>query len=161
MHIGDRLTDFSLPNQDGVVVTLAQLLGKGPLVFFFYPKDDTPVCTAEACAFRDASGDFLAAGAVVFGVSSDDVASHKRFADKHGLKFPLLSDVGGRLREAWGIKRGFFGLAEGRVTVVVDAQGVLRHSHEAMLQANAHVEAALKVVRTLAATTPAVGGAAR
>jgi peroxiredoxin Q/BCP len=150
MKLGDRAPSFSLSDQHGSAVTLDGLLGKGPVVFFFYPKDETPVCTAEACAFRDATGDFVAAGAAIVGVSSDDVASHKRFAGKHGLTYPLLADVGGKLREAWGIKKALFGLTDSRVTVVVDKDGVVRHQYEAMLQSNGHVEAALKTVRALA-----------
>ena len=150
MKTGDRAPSFSIPNQHGVAVSLDELLGKGPVVFFFYPKDETAVCTAEACAFRDATADFVAAGATIVGVSSDDVASHKRFADKHRLSYPLLADVGGKLREAWGIKKALFGLADSRVTVVLDKDGVVRHEYEALLQANAHVEAALKTVRALA-----------
>jgi peroxiredoxin Q/BCP len=151
MKIGDRLPSFSLPDQHGASVTLESLLGQGPVVFFFYPKDETPGCTAEACAFRDATGDFVAAGAKILGVSSDDVASHKRFADKYGFTYPLLADVGGKLREAWGIKKAFFGLADSRVTVVVDKDGVVRHQYEAMLQSSRHVDEALATVRSLAA----------
>jgi peroxiredoxin Q/BCP len=150
MKNGDRAPSFSLPDQNGTAVTLESLLGQGPVVFFFYPKDETPGCTAEACAFRDATGDFVAAGAKILGVSSDSVASHKRFADKHGFTYPLLADVGGKLREAWGIKKAFFGLADSRTTVVLDKDGVVHHQYEAMLQSNAHVEQALKTVRTLA-----------
>jgi peroxiredoxin Q/BCP len=150
MHTGDRVSSFTLPDQHGAQVTLEALLGKGPVVFFFYPRDETLVCTAEACAFRDATADFVAAGASIVGVSSDDVASHKRFADKHGLNYPLLADVGGKLREAWGIKKALFGLSDSRVTVVVDKDGVVRHQYEAMLQSNGHVESALKTVRSLA-----------
>jgi peroxiredoxin Q/BCP len=155
MNIGGRAPDFSLPDQDNAVVTLSTLLGRGPLVFFFYPKDETPGCTAEACSFRDATGDFLAAGATVFGVSSDSVASHKRFATKHNLPYRLLADEGGRLREAWGIKRAFFGLADGRVTIVLDENGVVRHSFSAMLNATAHVNEALRTVRSLVAAAAA------
>jgi peroxiredoxin Q/BCP len=150
MNIGDRAPSFSLFDQTGASVTLESLLGQGPLVFFFYPKDGTLGCTAEACAFRDASGDFAASGARIFGVSSDDVASHKRFADQHGFRYPLLADVGGKLREAWGIKKAFFGLSDGRVTVVLDAAGVVRHQYEALMQSNRHVEEALSTVRSLA-----------
>jgi peroxiredoxin Q/BCP len=150
MDNGDRAPSFTLPNQHGVTFSLDEMLGKGPIVFFFYPKDETAVCTAEACAFRDATADFVAAGASIVGISSDDVASHKRFADKHGLSYPLLADVGGKLREAWGIKKAFFGLSDSRVTVVLDKDGIVRHQYEAMLQANGHVEAALKTVRALA-----------
>lgn len=149
LSIGDRVPSFTLPDQDGKPFRLDDALAKGPLVMFFYPKDDTPVCTAEACSFRDASSEFQAAGAVVVGVSSDSVASHKRFAERHGLPYPLLSDEGGALRKQLGVPKGFFGLSEGRVTYVVDQTGVLRHRFEAMLAAGKHVEEALTTVRAL------------
>ena len=149
MKVGDKVPSFELPDQDGNVFKLDEALGKGPLVFFFYPKDETPVCTAEACSFRDANDDFVAAGAAVFGVSSDDVASHKRFAQKHKLNYRLLADVGGKVREKLGVPRAFFGLNDGRVTYVVDKDGVVRLVHEAALQAQNHVDQAIAVIKSL------------
>lgn len=149
MKIGDKVPSFELPDQDGQVVKLDDALGKGPVVLFFYPRDETPVCTAEACSFRDANDDFVKAGAMVFGISSDDVASHKRFADKHRLNYRLLADVGGKVRERLGVPRAFFGLKDGRVTYVVDKAGVVRMVHEAALQAQAHVDEAIAVIKSL------------
>ncbi|HVJ90502.1 MAG TPA: peroxiredoxin [Labilithrix sp.] len=149
IDVGDKVPSFTLPDQDGKPFRLEDVLAKGPLVLFFYPKDGTPVCTAEACSFRDASGDFLSAGAVVAGVSSDDVASHRRFADQNKLDYPLLSDVGGALRKKLGVPRSMFGLAEGRVTYVIDRDGILRHRFESMLGASKHVNEALATVRSL------------
>jgi peroxiredoxin Q/BCP len=150
MKVGDKVPAFELEDQDGNLFKLDDALGKGPLVFFFYPKDETPVCTAEACSFRDANDDFVKAGASVFGVSSDDVASHKKFADKHKLNYRLLADVGGKVREQLGVPRAFFGLKDGRVTYVVDQGGVVRMVHEAALQAQAHVDQAIGVIKSLA-----------
>lgn len=150
LRIGDRVPSFTLPDQDDRPFRLEDALAKGPLVLFFYPKDDSPICTAEACSFRDASADFLAAGAVVAGVSSDDSASHRRFAEKHRLPFPLLTDEGGAVRRQLGVPRAMLGFMESRVTYVIDRDGILRHRFEAMLRANKHVEEALATVRSLA-----------
>jgi thioredoxin-dependent peroxiredoxin len=149
LRIGDRVPSFTLPDQDGELFRLEDALAKGPLVLFFYPKDGSPGCTAEACSFRDASGEFLAAGAVVAGVSSDDVASHRRFADQHALGYPLLSDEGGALRKRLGVPRGMMGLIAGRVTYVIDQDGVLRHRFDSALLMGKHVTEALSTVRAL------------
>ncbi|MDP2341083.1 MAG: peroxiredoxin [Deltaproteobacteria bacterium] len=149
MKVGDRVPSFELPDQDGKAFKLDDELGKGPLVFFFYPRDETPVCTAEACSFRDANDDFVQAGANVFGISSDSVSSHKRFADKHRLTYRLLADVGGAVREQLDVPRAFFGLKDGRVTYVVDKGGVVRMVHEAALSAQAHVDEALAIIKSL------------
>jgi len=149
LKVGDKLPSFTLPDQNGAPFSVDTALGKGPLVFFFYPKDETPVCTKEVCSFRDANAEFAAAGAAVFGVSSDDVASHKRFAEKHQLNYRLLADVGGKVRAQLGVPRAMFGLADGRVTYVVDQGGVVRLVHEATLQAQVHVDEALAVIRAL------------
>jgi peroxiredoxin Q/BCP len=151
MRVGDRVPLFELQDHTGALVRLSDELGKGPVVLFFYPKDETAVCTAEACAFRDANDDFVAAGAVVFGISSDDVASHKRFAAKHTLTYRLLADVGGVVRKRLEVPRGMLGLSDGRVTYVLDNTGVVVHMHQATLAAQAHVDEAMAVVKRLAA----------
>ncbi|MEB3243279.1 MAG: peroxiredoxin, partial [Cyanobacteriota bacterium] len=98
---GDRAPLIALRDAQGVERRSDQLAG-APLVLFFYPKDDTPGCTAEACAFRDSYADLQALGAEVWGVSGDDAASHQRFASRHNLPFPLLVDQGNQLRKAFG-----------------------------------------------------------
>lgn len=149
MKIGERVPSFELPDQSGAVVRFDDLRGTGPIVLFFYPKDETPVCTAEACSFRDTYREFQEAGATVLGISSDDVASHKRFADKHQLPYRLLADVGGVVRKQLQVPRGLLGLMEGRVTYILDDDGVVRHAHQAALQAQAHVDEAIAMVRKL------------
>ena len=99
MKIGQIAPDFTLPDQDRVRFNLGQHLGKGPIVIFFYPKDDSPVCTAEACAFRDRFQIFQTMGAQVIGISSDPEESHQSFASKHKLPFTLLSDEKGEVPE--------------------------------------------------------------
>lgn len=152
MNIGERVPSFELPDQTGDVVRFDDLRGAGPIVVFFYPKDETPVCTAEACSFRDAFAEFSAAGATVVGISSDSVASHKKFADKHQLPYRLLADVGGTVRALLKVPRGLLGLSQGRVTYILDKDGVVRHAHEATLQAQAHVDEAMAMVKRLSAS---------
>jgi peroxiredoxin Q/BCP len=154
VRVGDRAPDFTLPDASGAPVRLADLLGERALVLYFYPKDDTPGCTAEACGFRDATEAFARAGARVVGVSGDSVASHARFAARHGLPFPLLSDEGGVVRRRYGVPKTL-GLLPGRVTYVIDRAGVVRHIFANQLQAARHVEEALTALAALDA--PATG----
>ena len=149
LNVGDRIPPFSLPDQDGIPFIFGEALAKGPVVLFFYPKDDTPVCTAEVCSFRDASEDFMAAGATVVGISSDSVASHRSFADRHKVSYRLLSDKGSALRKKFGVPRGMLGLTQGRVTYVIDREGVIRHRYDALFKSNEHVEASLATLRSL------------
>lgn len=148
LGVGDRAPDFTLPDQDGKAVSLRELLASGCLVLYFYPKDHTPGCTAEACSFRDEHQELAEAGAIVVGVSSDDVESHRRFAEKHQLPFRLLSDRGGELRKRFGVPKTL-GFIDGRVTYVIDAQGVIRHVFSSQLRTRQHVEEALRLVRSL------------
>jgi thioredoxin-dependent peroxiredoxin len=148
MRIGDLAPDFSLPDKNGAVVRLASLRG-GAVVVFFYPKDDTPTCTVEACLFRDRYEEFVAAGARVVGISSDGAASHASFASKHRLPFVLLTDKGGRVRKAFKVKRTL-GILPGRATFVLDAQGVVRHAFQSPRNPDKHVLEALSVVKRLA-----------
>ena len=150
--VGDRFPSFTLPDQSGNAFSLDDVLGKGAVVLFFYPKDATPGCTREACSFRDAGADFLAAGALVAGISSDDGASHQRFAAQHGLDYPLLEDAGGALRKEVGVPRSMLGLVDGRVTYVLDKTGIVRHVFESMLGVYQHVEEALVIARSLGAS---------
>jgi peroxiredoxin Q/BCP len=149
IQTGDVAPDFTLPDQKGQPVHLGALLKKGPVVLYFYPKDETTGCTMEACSFRDAYEDFQAAGAEVVGVSDDSAESHESFAQHHRLPFTLLSDQKGVLRETYGVPRSFLGLVAGRVTYVIDRQGVVRHVFNSQVQATRHVKEALNVLRGL------------
>ncbi len=145
---GTCAPDFSLPDPTGRTVRLGDLLGKGPIVLYFYPKDNTQGCTAEACAFRDHYLVFKEAGAEVVGVSTDSEASHQGFAEQHKLPFILLSDQKGVVSKLYGA-RALFGLMTGRVSYVIDASGTVRHVFNSMFNATRHVDEALGVVRTL------------
>ena len=146
---GDRAPLIALQDQNGVERRSDQLAGKA-LVLFFYPKDDTPGCTMEACAFRDSYADLQALGAEVWGVSGDNAGSHQRFADRHNLPYPLLVDQNNQLRTAFGVP-GVLGLLPGRVTYVIDASGVVRHVFNNLLDGPAHRREALDCLKRLQA----------
>ena len=127
---GETAPDFTLPADDGRQVKLSDLRGK-PVVLYFYPKDDTPGCTREACAFRDRTADLKAKGAVVLGVSPDGEASHRKFRDKYDLNFPLLADVGHKVAERYGAWReknmyGKKSMGIQRSTFLIDGAGKVR-----------------------------------
>jgi peroxiredoxin Q/BCP len=148
IKIGDAAPDFTLPKQDGTSVHLKDLLQKSSVVLFFYPKDDTPGCTKEACSFRDSYDAFKEAGAEVVGISSQSTASHGTFASKYGLQFTLVSDEGGKVRGQYGVP-STLGLMPGRVTYVIDRGGVVRHVFNSQFNATRHVTEALGVVKQL------------
>jgi len=145
---GAPAPEFTLEDQNGKRVSLADFKGRRNVVVYFYPKDDTPGCTKEACAFRDDFSDFTDAGAEVIGISSDSPASHLAFAAKHELPFTLLSDSDGVVREAFGVP-ATLGLLPGRVTYVIDKQGVIRHAFNSQLSPARHVAEALQVLGRL------------
>jgi peroxiredoxin Q/BCP len=144
--VGDRAPDFTLADAEGKPVSLADFRGKRAVVLYFYPKDDTPGCTKEACSFRDSYEEFTQAGAEVIGVSSDSGSSHQGFAKKHRLPFTLLSDPGGAVRKKYGVP-ATLGLLPGRVTFVIDREGVVRHVFNSQLAATRHVSEALSALR--------------
>jgi peroxiredoxin Q/BCP len=150
IKVGDRAPDFTLPSSGGKKVTLSDLYASKTVVVFFYPKDDTPGCTVEACSFRDRYDAFAEAGAEVVGISSDSIDSHDKFASKHKLPMTLLSDSDGKVRAAFGVK-STLGLFPGRATFVIDRKGVVRHVFVSQLRAAAHVGEALGVVKELTA----------
>jgi thioredoxin-dependent peroxiredoxin len=154
IQVGDKAPDFTLPSQSGEPVRLYDQLGERAIVLYFYPKDNTPGCTAEACAFRDSYEVFTDAGAEVIGVSSDSVARHAGFAGQHKLPFTLLSDQGGRVRKSYGVPAKL-GVVPGRVTYVIDRAGTVRHVFNSMTNIGQHVDEALEVVRQLQAEQPA------
>ena len=145
---GSLAPNFTLPSQSGKVVSLRDFLGKKPVILYFYPKDNTPGCTKEACAFRERYEDFRELHAEVIGISSDSVELHRSFAAEHELPFTLLSDEGGKVRKLYGAS-STFGLFPGRVTYVLDEEGVVRHIFSSQLGVEKHVEEALEALRSM------------
>jgi peroxiredoxin Q/BCP len=150
IQVGDKAPDFTLPSQSGEQVRLYDRLGGRVVVLYFYPKDNSPGCTAEACAFRDSYEAFSEAGAEVIGVSSDSVDRHAGFAGKHNLPFTLLSDRGGQVRKTYGVPAAL-GFVPGRVTYVIDHAGTVRLVFNSLTNTGKHVADALETVRTLQA----------
>ncbi|WP_088342183.1 peroxiredoxin [Robiginitalea sediminis] len=148
LAVGTPAPDFVLKDQEGKEFRLSDHLGERPIVVFFYPKDFTPGCTAEVCSFRDHYSDFTDAGALVVGISSDSEKSHGRFAMRHQLPFPLLSDPGGKIRRKFAVAPKLFGLLPGRETFVLDRQGKIAMAYEAV-QASGHHKRALAQVQKL------------
>jgi thioredoxin-dependent peroxiredoxin len=146
IKVGDKAPDFTLPTQDGGNISLRDYAGEKTVVLYFYPKDNTPGCTKEACGFRDAYEDFKKAGAEVLGVSSDSEKSHQEFAGEYKLPFKLLADKDGALRKTYGVPSSK-GVFPGRVTYVIDKTGVVRLVFNSQLEPGKHVTEALSVIK--------------
>lgn len=140
------MPEFSLKDQEGNWFHSSEHIGKKPLVIFFYPKDFTPGCTAEACAFRDSYEDFTDAGALVIGISSDTESSHRKFADRHRLPFVLLSDPKKEVRRMFRVENRLLNLLPGRETFVVDKTGTIVMAFEG-IRASGHVPRALQALK--------------
>jgi len=148
LKVGDRAPAFEAEDGDGNPVSLDGLLEKGPLVLYFYPKDFTPVCTREACFFRDNHTELADLSATVVGVRTDDPGSHRAFARVHDLPFPLLSDPDRRIARDYGAV-GALGLRTLRVTYVIDRAGTVRGVFHHELRARKHVDAVRDLLPTL------------
>ena len=147
VRVGDPAPDFTLPDQSGAQVSLGDWLGKKDIILYFYPKDNTSICTDEACAFRDNYEIFTNAGAIIIGVSSDSVKSHEQFASKYNIPFSLLSDTGGAIRKRYGVPTSF-GLP-GRVTYIIDRQGLVRHIFFSQFTSKKHIDQALAALQAI------------
>ncbi|KAK4493253.1 hypothetical protein RD792_017872 [Penstemon davidsonii] len=139
---------FTLRDQDGKTVSLSKFKGK-PTVVYFYPADESPGCTKQACAFRDSYEKFKKAGAEVVGISGDNSASHKAFAQKYKLPYTLLSDEGNKVRKEWGVPSDLFGALPGRQTYVLDKNGVCRLIYNNQFQPEKHIDETLKFLKTV------------
>jgi thioredoxin-dependent peroxiredoxin len=152
IEAGKNAPEFSLPSSDGKTVSLKALRGR-KVVLYFYPKDDTPGCTKEACAFRDTHAEILRAGAVVYGVSPDSVASHEKFRSKHKLPFPLLADSDKAVARKYGAygEKVLYGkkvVGMIRSTVLIDADGIVRRVFP-KVRVDGHAEAVLAALQDL------------
>lgn len=148
-QIGDMAPEFELKDSNGNLIRLKDFRGNQSVVVYFYPKDDTPGCTAQACSFRDSYDDFVDAGSEVLGISSDGSSSHKGFAGKHKLQFILLSDPTGDVRKSYGAY-DLFGMMPGRVTFVIDKEGKIIHKFDSQLKPTKHIEEALNKLKATA-----------
>ncbi|BAF18966.1 Thioredoxin-dependent peroxiredoxin isoform 2 [Oryza sativa Japonica Group] len=145
---GSAAPNFTLRDQDGRAVSLSKFKGR-PVVVYFYPADETPGCTKQACAFRDSYEKFKKAGAEVIGISGDDAASHKEFKKKYKLPFTLLSDEGNKVRKEWGVPADLFGTLPGRQTYVLDKNGVVQYIYNNQFQPEKHIGETLKILQSL------------
>ena len=152
LETGQKAPDFSLPNKEGETVQFYDLLKKGHAVLYFYPKNETPGCTKEACAFRDAYEDFREAGAEVVGVSADSSSSHLKFASNRRLPFVLLSDPDFKVHKLYDASPSLFGIFRARITYVIDREGTIRHAFSSQLNIGRHVKDALEILRGLPGT---------
>lgn len=148
LKIDDKLPDFVLRNQYNLEVNSKELYGKN-LVLFFYPKDDTPGCTAEVCNFRDNFDKILKHNANLIGISSDSVKSHALFAEKFSIKYDLLSDRNKKVEKLFGVPRSFFGLLPGRVTYIFNKKGILIEIINSQMNINKHLNKTIKILNRL------------
>jgi peroxiredoxin Q/BCP len=150
IQVGDIVPQFSAIDAKGTLFDSTSVVGKKTVVLYFYPKDNTPGCTAEACSFRDQYEDFLDLGAEVIGISSDGLSSHQKFTAQYQLPFLLLSDTDKKIRKLFGVPNAFLGLLPGRVTYVIDTKGVVQMLFNSML-AGQHIPKALEAVKKIVA----------
>ncbi len=148
LQLGDKIPDFSAKDSNGNDFDSSSIVGKKPTVFYFYPKDNTPGCTAQACSFRDQYEDFKDLGAEVIGISSDSIASHEKFVQQYQLPFILLSDNDKKIRKLFGVKPDLFGLIPGRVTYVADKNGIIQFIFDSMNATN-HIPKALETIKKM------------
>lgn len=153
INTGDRIPFFSLEDQDGNEFSIKDHIGS-PMVIYFYPKDDTPGCTREACSFRDQYEEFTDAGVTVIGISGDTVEDHRKFRDKYSLPFTLLSDPDNQVRNLFGVPGSLFGMIPGRVTYIIDAEGIVRQIFNSQFRATQHVKEALKSIAAMHLHSP-------
>jgi peroxiredoxin Q/BCP len=147
IEIGDKVPNFILKDQNGNSFNIENEIGKR-MVIYFYPKDDTPGCTKEACKFRDDFESFNDLGASVIGISADSVTSHKKFEEKYNLPFTLLADVDNKVRALFGVPKSMIFLP-GRVTYVIDKKGIVRYIFNSQFGAEKHIENALNKLKEL------------
>ncbi len=149
LELGDTIPSFELKDQKGNLFSIDSILGKKNLVIYFYPKDDSPGCTKEACSFRDQLAVFSDSDAEIIGISGQSVESHRKFAEKHHLNYTLLSDTNNNVRKLFGVPTSLFGLLPGRVTYVVNKNAKVIFMFNSQIQAGKHVKEALRILTEL------------
>jgi peroxiredoxin Q/BCP len=149
---GDRFPEFTLPDHDNKPYSFPQDQKGSPLVLYFYPKDETPGCTKEACSFRDSHEQFMDEGVTVIGVSNDSPEKHRRFRKAHRLPFRLLSDRGNKLRKTVGVPSDLLGLLPGRVTYIIDGDGLVKKIINSQMNTERHIRESLQVIKSFKVT---------
>ena len=149
IEIGSSVPSFSLKDQNGLMFNIDSVKGRKNLVIYFYPKDDSPGCTKEACSFRDQFDVFTQADAVIIGISGQSVQSHLEFAQKYRLNYTLLSDESNKVRKLFGVPTNLFGLLPGRVTYIVNKQGKVAFIFNSQINAEKHIDEALRILEKL------------
>ncbi len=148
LQLGDKIPNFAAIDTHGNLFDSDEVIGKKPVVIYFYPKDNTRVCTEQACSFRDQYEDFKALGAEVIGISGDSLKSHVAFANKHHLPFILLSDSDKKIRKAFGVPNDYLGLIPGRATYVADKKGIIQLIFDST-SGKIHIDKALEILKTM------------
>jgi peroxiredoxin Q/BCP len=148
LKVGDTVPNFTALDTNGKEFRSQDFVGKKPVVFYFYPKDNTPGCTAQACSFRDQYEDFKDLGAEVIGISSDSITSHQKFTKQYRLPFQLLSDSDRKIRKLFGVPSGMLGLLPGRVTYIVDKTGSITMIFDSIM-ATKHIPKALEAIKKI------------
>jgi peroxiredoxin Q/BCP len=148
LQVGDKVPHFSAIDTNANVFQSDTVVGKKAFVIYFYPKDDTRVCTEQACSFRDQYEDFKELGSEVIGVSSDSAKSHQKFTKQYKLPFILLSDSDKKLRRLFGVPNDLLGLIPGRVTYVIDKEGIVQLVFNSML-GKIHIKKALEILKRM------------
>lgn len=148
LKVGDKIPNFAAINSNGDLFESDEVIGKKPVVIYFYPKDNTRVCTEQACSFRDQYEDFKAFGAEVIGISSDSLKSHVAFANEYNLPFVLLSDFDKKIRKSFGVPNDYLGLVPGRATYVADKNGVVQFIFDST-SGKIHIEKALGILKRM------------
>ncbi|MBC7640968.1 MAG: peroxiredoxin [Flavobacterium sp.] len=148
LQIGDKIPNFTAKDTNNNDFDSSTIVGQKSVVIYFYPKDNTPGCTAQACSFRDQYEDFKDLGAEVIGISGDTVSSHEKFTKRYKLPFLLLSDNSGKLRKLFGVKTNLLGIILGRVTYVADKTGTIQLIFDSMM-ATKHIPKALDFLKKL------------
>lgn len=149
LQIGDSIPNFTLKDQHGNDFSIENIIHKNVLVIYFYPKDDTPGCVKEACSFRDEFEDFKELNATIIGISSDNVNSHKKFAEKYNLPFTLLADTKKEVQKLFGVPKSFLGIIPGRVTYIVGKDGKIKYIFNSLSKAKQHIVEAKKIIENL------------
>lgn len=149
IQVGDKIPSFTLLNQNNQEVDINSFVRTKNIVIYFYPKDNTPGCTKEACSFRDAMQNLNDLDCEIIGISADSVSSHKAFATQYNLKYNLLSDTNNQIRKLFGVPRNLFGIIPGRVSYICDKEGIVLHIVNSQMNPEKHIQETLETLQAI------------